>query len=212
MELDIVANMKHASTYSPVAFRSVHTGIKPPFLLKKYIMRLLLAWLKGYIQKILTKREMINCQKFNLLLFLTINSVTTGVRELNGTCQISLVTHDAKGRNARDLDEVSSGLARMWKWTATWAKPTHTHTHTGTHSTKVVTNSNVRLRKSKTGSVNRDKQLGKEIPRRFQENSIMSCHGNHKLKHSQNKFFPWGQFILACLGSQWTIWPHGNLS
>ena len=30
-------------------------------------------------------------------LFLTINSVTTGVRELNGTSQISLVTHDAKG-------------------------------------------------------------------------------------------------------------------
>ena len=52
---------------------------------------------------------MINCQKFNFLLFLTINSVTTAVRELNETCQISLV----KGRNARDLDEVSSGLARM---------------------------------------------------------------------------------------------------
>ena len=50
-----------------------------------------------YIQKILTKREIINCQKFNLLLFLTLNSVTTGVRELNGTSQISLVTHDAKG-------------------------------------------------------------------------------------------------------------------
>ena len=40
---------------------------------------------------------MINCQKFNFLLFLTINSVTTEVRELNGTSQISLVTHDAKG-------------------------------------------------------------------------------------------------------------------
>ena len=40
---------------------------------------------------------MINCQKFNFLLFLTINSVTIGVRELNGTSQISLVTHDAKG-------------------------------------------------------------------------------------------------------------------
>ena len=66
-----------------------------------------------YIQNILTKREMINCQKFNFLLFLTINSVTTAVRELNGTSQISLVTHDAKGENARDLDEVSSGLARM---------------------------------------------------------------------------------------------------
>ena len=31
-----------------------------------------------YIQKILTKREMIHCQKFDFLLFLTINSVTTG--------------------------------------------------------------------------------------------------------------------------------------
>ena len=40
---------------------------------------------------------MINCQKFNFLLFLIINSVTIGVRELNGTSQISLVTHDAKG-------------------------------------------------------------------------------------------------------------------
>ena len=50
-----------------------------------------------YIQKILTKREMINCQKFYFLLFLTINSVTRGVRELNRTSQISLVTPDAKG-------------------------------------------------------------------------------------------------------------------
>ena len=32
----IVADRKHASTYSPVAFRSVHTGIEPPFLLKIY--------------------------------------------------------------------------------------------------------------------------------------------------------------------------------
>ena len=40
---------------------------------------------------------MINCEKNLLLLFLTINSVTTAVRELNGTSQISLVTHDAKG-------------------------------------------------------------------------------------------------------------------
>ena len=35
------------------------------------------------------------------------------MRELNGTSLISLVTNNAKGRNARDLDEVSSGLARM---------------------------------------------------------------------------------------------------
>ena len=29
---------------------------------------------------------------------LRINSFTTGVRELNGTSQMSLVTHDAKGK------------------------------------------------------------------------------------------------------------------
>ena len=46
----IVANRKHASTYSPVAFPSVHTGIEPPFLLK-YIMRSLLAWLRGFISR-----------------------------------------------------------------------------------------------------------------------------------------------------------------
>ena len=42
---------------------------------------------------------MINCPKFIFLLFLTVNFVTTGVRELNGTSQISLhvVTHNAKG-------------------------------------------------------------------------------------------------------------------
>ena len=51
---------------------------------------------------------MINCQKFNFLLILTISSVAVGARELNGTSQISLAT-----RNARHLDEVSSGLARM---------------------------------------------------------------------------------------------------
>ena len=49
---------------------------------------------------------MINCQKINLLLFLTLNSVTTGVRELNGTSQISLVTHDAKG----EIQEICGGL------------------------------------------------------------------------------------------------------
>ena len=92
MALFIVANRKHASTYIPVAFRSVHTGIEPPFLLNIYY-----AITVCITQKILTKREMVNCQKFNFLLFLTINSVTTGVRELNGTSQISLVTHDAKG-------------------------------------------------------------------------------------------------------------------
>ena len=84
--------MKHASTYSPVAFCSVHTGIEQPFLLKIYY-----AITACMTQKILTKREMINSQKFNLLLFSTLNSVTTEVRELNGTSQISLVTNDAKG-------------------------------------------------------------------------------------------------------------------
>ena len=45
----------------------------------------------------LTKREMINCEKFDFLLFLTINSVIKGVRELNGTSLISLVIpHNAK--------------------------------------------------------------------------------------------------------------------
>ena len=93
-EHSIVANRKLASTNKPVTFRSVHTGIEPPFLLKLYYA---ITDSGLYIQKILTKREMINCQKFNFLLFLTINSVTTAVRELNGTSQISLVTHDAKG-------------------------------------------------------------------------------------------------------------------
>ena len=97
MNICIVANRQHASTYSPVAFRSVHTGIEPSFLLKNILCDYCLHDSGFYIQKILTKREMINCQKNNFLLFLTINSVTTGVRELNGTSQISLVTHDAKG-------------------------------------------------------------------------------------------------------------------
>ena len=93
----IVANRKLASTNKPVAFRSVHTGIEPPFLLKNILCDHYLHDSGLYIQKILTKREMINCQKFNFLLFLTINSVTTAVRELDGTSQISLVTNDAKG-------------------------------------------------------------------------------------------------------------------
>ena len=36
------------------------------------------------------------------------NSVPTVAGELNGSCQISLASH-----NVRDLDEVSSGLARV---------------------------------------------------------------------------------------------------
>ena len=93
----IVANRKLASTNKRVAFRSVHTWIEPPFLLKNILCDHCLHDSGLYIQKILTKRDMINCQKFNFLLFLPINSVTTAVRELNGTNQISLVTHDAKG-------------------------------------------------------------------------------------------------------------------
>ena len=93
----LTQNLKHASTYSPVAFRSVHTGIEPPFLLKNILCDYFLHDSGLYTQKILTEREMVNLQKFNRLLFLTLNSVTTGVRELNGTSQISLATHDAKG-------------------------------------------------------------------------------------------------------------------
>ena len=95
-KFSIVANSQHASTYSPVAFRSVHTGIVPPFLFKIYYA-ITACMTQGFTFGVLTKREMINCQKFDFLLFLTINSVTTGVRDLNGTSQISLVTHDAKG-------------------------------------------------------------------------------------------------------------------
>ena len=51
---------------------------------------------------------MVNFQKINFLRFLITNSVTTGARELNGTSVISLATN-----NSRDLDEVSTGLARM---------------------------------------------------------------------------------------------------
>ena len=86
-----------ALTYSPVAFHSVHTGIEPPFLLKLFYAITACVTQGFTLRKILTKREMINCQKFNFLLFLTINSVTTEERELNETSQISLVTHDAKG-------------------------------------------------------------------------------------------------------------------
>ena len=93
----IVANRKLASMYTAVALRSVHTGIEPPFLLKTTLCDHCLHDSGLYIQKLLTKREIINCQIFNFLLFSTINSVTTAVRELNGTSQISLVTHDAKG-------------------------------------------------------------------------------------------------------------------
>ena len=92
-----LSHRKLVSSNKPVAFRSVHTGIEPPFFIKNILCDHCLHESGLYIQKILTKREMINCQKFNLLLFLTINSVITAVRELNETSQISLVTHDANG-------------------------------------------------------------------------------------------------------------------
>ena len=70
----------------------MHTGIEPPFLLKIYY-----AITACMTTEKLTKREMINCEKFDFLLFLTINSVIKGVRELNGTSLISLVIpHNAK--------------------------------------------------------------------------------------------------------------------
>ena len=50
-----------------------------------------------HIQKMLTKREKVNFRKFDFLLYFTINSVTIGGRDLNGTSQISLATHNAKG-------------------------------------------------------------------------------------------------------------------
>ena len=43
----------------------------------------------------MTKRKMVNCQKFDILLFLTINYVNTGAQELNGTSLMSLATHNA---------------------------------------------------------------------------------------------------------------------
>ena len=92
--------MKFVSTNKPVAFRSVHTGIEPPFLLKIYYA-ITACMTQGFTSRKYRLKEkiylMINSQKFYFLLFLTINSVTIGVRELNGTSQISLVTHDAKG-------------------------------------------------------------------------------------------------------------------
>ena len=75
----------------------MHTGIEPPFLLKNILCDHCTHDPVLYIQKILTKREVINCQKFKFLLFLTINSVTTGVREMNWTSQMLLVTNNAKG-------------------------------------------------------------------------------------------------------------------
>ena len=45
----IVADRKHASTYSPVAFRWVHTGIEPPFLLRNCLgVRYRTPRLRGY--------------------------------------------------------------------------------------------------------------------------------------------------------------------
>ena len=57
---------------------------------------------------------MVKFQKLDFLQFLTINSVTTGTLELNGTSQISLATHNSKHEMGRDLDEIWSGLSRMF--------------------------------------------------------------------------------------------------
>ena len=56
---------------------------------------------------------MINYQKFNFFAILTINSVTIGVRELNETSQISLVTHDAKGE-MREIMMRYRQVSREW--------------------------------------------------------------------------------------------------
>ena len=45
---------------------------------------------------------MVNFKKLDFLRFLTINSVTTGARELNGTSQKSLATHNSK-RKMREI-------------------------------------------------------------------------------------------------------------
>ena len=69
-----------------------------------------------YIKKIFTKREMVNCRTFYCLLVLTMNSVTTGARELNGTSLISLTTHNAKGECERSrLGIVRSGENGVFK-------------------------------------------------------------------------------------------------
>ena len=55
---------------------------------------------------------MVNFQKIDFLRFLTINSVTTDPRKLNGTSLVTLATH-IQSAKARDIDEVSSGLAKL---------------------------------------------------------------------------------------------------
>ena len=44
----IVADRKHASTCLPVAFRSVHTGIEPPFFLKKIYYAITACMTQGF--------------------------------------------------------------------------------------------------------------------------------------------------------------------
>ena len=64
------------------------------------------------MRKIWTNREMVNFQKLDFLRFFFINCVTTGARELNGIHQTGL-DPIIQMQNARVLDEISSGLARM---------------------------------------------------------------------------------------------------
>ena len=65
-----------------------------------------------YIQKIFTKREMVNCQKFD---FDSFNNNFCHYRSVSferDKRNIASYTY-CKGRNARDLDEVSSDFAGM---------------------------------------------------------------------------------------------------
>ena len=100
----IVADSQHSRTHlSPFARCTLGLSCHSPAIFLKNILCdhcLHDSWLD--ILKISTNREMIKNFKFDFLQFLTINSVTTGARDLNGTSQISLATHDAKG----DLREI----------------------------------------------------------------------------------------------------------
>ena len=107
------ADRKHSSTHLPVAFRSLGLNRHSPTI----FIKIHYAITAFYIQKILTNREMVNFQKLDFFRFLTINSVTIGVRELNGTIQISLSTHNSK----REM-RVSSGLAIMLYVRCTFSK------------------------------------------------------------------------------------------
>ena len=99
-----VATRKRSSTHYPIAFCSVHTGIKPPFPRNFYQNTLCdhcLDDLGLYIRK-MTNREIVNFQKLDFLRFISVNCVTTGARKFNETSQISLATHNSK-REMREI-------------------------------------------------------------------------------------------------------------